>query len=97
MQRGHGRVAKKLVGLRLAKGEVPKRGDPVHAGDREIGRITSAVWSPGLEQGIALGYVHRDFLEMGTTVNVHAASGVISASVSSLPFVGGTASERTAV
>ncbi|MCI0436844.1 MAG: hypothetical protein L0271_24875, partial [Gemmatimonadetes bacterium] len=56
LHRGHGRVAKRLVGLRLAAGPIPHGGDPVMASDREIGRVTSAVWSPTLESGIALGY-----------------------------------------
>lgn len=87
MHRGHGRVAKKLVGLMLAQAELPKRGDPIVAGDREVGKITSAVWSPLLQQGIALGYVHRDFTEAGTLVSVRSGGNPISARVSSFPFV----------
>ena len=44
--------------------------------------------SPALQKPIALGYVHRDFVEPGTTVSVDGAS----AKVVALPFVaGGTA------
>jgi tRNA-modifying protein YgfZ len=87
MQRGHGRVAKKLAGLRLEKAELPKPGDLIFAGDREIGRVTSAVWSPTLERGIALGYLHRDYLEVDTPVLVMTPSGPVDAQVSSLPFI----------
>jgi len=87
MHRGGGRVAKKLVGLRLAKGELPKGGDVLVAADREIGRVTSAVWSPALEGGIALGYVHRDFMAAGSAVEVRTAHGQLNATVSPLPFV----------
>ncbi len=87
MHRGHGRVAKKLVGLMLAQAELPKRGGLIVAGDREVGKITSAVWSPLLQQGIALGYVHRDFTEAGTLVLVRSEGNSISARVSFLPFV----------
>lgn len=87
MHRGHGRVAKKLVGLTLAKGELPKSGDAVRAAARDVGRLTSVVWSPALERGIALGYVQRDFVEPGTLVEIKAARGSIDATVSSLPFV----------
>jgi folate-binding protein YgfZ len=86
-QRGHGRVAKKLTGLGLAKAELPKRGDPIFAGDREIGRVTSAVWSPMLERGIALGYLHRDYLDVDTRVLVRTSSGPVDARVESLPFI----------
>jgi folate-binding protein YgfZ len=87
VHRGGGRVAKKLVGLRLEQGELPNAGDVLLAGDREIGRVTSAVWSPALQGGIALGYVHRDFVAPGTTVTVRTGAGSLGASVSGLPFV----------
>jgi folate-binding protein YgfZ len=87
MHRGQGRVAKKLVGLTLATDGSPKAGDVIAAGDRVIGRVTSAVWSPTLDRSIALGYVHRDFIEVGTQVEVRAANGSLTATVSSLPFV----------
>jgi folate-binding protein YgfZ len=87
MQRGHGRVARKLAGLRLEKGELPKPADSIFSGDREIGRVTSAVWSPALECGIALGYLHRDYLEVDRPVRVRTSSGPIDARVASLPFI----------
>jgi folate-binding protein YgfZ len=87
VHRGHGRVAKKLVGLRLAPGELPKAGDVLLSGDRDIGRVTSAVWSPTLQCGIALGYVHRDFVEPATAVSVRTAAGPLGATISALPFV----------
>jgi tRNA-modifying protein YgfZ len=87
MHRGQGRVAKKLVGLTLATDDSPKAGDVIAAGDRVIGRVTSAAWSPTLERSIALGYVQRDFIEAGTRVEVRAANGSLAATVSSLPFV----------
>jgi folate-binding protein YgfZ len=87
MQRGQGRVAKKLVGLLLAGNELPAAGAPVTATDRHVGRLTSAVWSPTLGRGIALGYVHRDFLEPGTTLSVTSPAGPVSATVTALPFV----------
>ena len=68
LHRGHGRVARKLVGLRV-DGAVPRRGAPIVTGDREIGFVTSAAHSARLG-AIALGYVHRDFLEPGTAVDV---------------------------
>ncbi len=86
-QRGHGRVAKKLVGLQFDKNASPKSGDSVRAGDRDIGRITSAVWSPALERPIALGYVHRDFVAPGTAVEVTTVGGRAAATIARLPFV----------
>lgn len=78
LHRGHGRVAKKLVGLRIEGGPVA-RGAVIAAGDREVGAITSAAESPVLGT-IALGYVHRDFVEPGTQLRVRA-DGVDAAAV----------------
>jgi folate-binding protein YgfZ len=84
LHRGHGRVARKLVGLSLDEGAaVPHPGAPIAAGTREIGSVTSAAHSPTLGRPIALGYVHRDFVEPGTSV---AVAGV-PAHVAALPFV----------
>lgn len=86
--RGGGRVARKLVGIRLDKGVLPKGGEPIwSSAGKEIGRLTSAAWSPRVEVGIALGYVHRDFAEPGTTLNVGRPPAQLSGVVASLPFV----------
>lgn len=87
MHRGGGRVAKKLVGLRIAGGELPKAGAAAFAGEREIGRITSAVRSPALETNLALAFLHRDFVEPGTVVEVATPAARITAEVSTLPFI----------
>ena len=77
--RGHGRVAKKLVGLTFdAAAAVPAAGARIVSGEREIGRVTSATWSPALSRPVALGYVHRDFVEAGTHVAVDAAPAVVA-------------------
>lgn len=83
LHRGHGRVARKLVGLRLEGDRVPPQGAVIRAGDREIGRVTSSTASPALGQPIALGFVHRDFIEPGAKVTVDGAA----AEVVALPFV----------
>jgi folate-binding protein YgfZ len=84
LHRGHGRVARKLVGLALEGSSTPAAGAPVRSGDREIGHLTSATFSPALDRPIALAYVQRDFIQPGTVVTV--ADGM-SAVVSALPFV----------
>jgi folate-binding protein YgfZ len=70
LHRGGGRVARKLVALRV-EGALPLAGARVTAGDRDIGFLTSTATSPTLGS-IALGYVHRDFAEAGTGVTVGA-------------------------
>ena len=84
LHRGHGRVARKLVTLRLeAEGAV--RGSTIHAGDRQVGAVTSVAVSPEFGS-IALGYVHRDFTEAGSHVSVQGKAGPIAAVVSARPL-----------
>jgi folate-binding protein YgfZ len=83
LHRGHGRVARKLVGLTLDGDQAPSSGAVVRAGDREIGHVTSSTVSPALERPIALAYVHRDFVEPATAVFVDSTPAVVTA----LPFV----------
>ncbi len=88
LHRGHGRVARRLVGLTLDPGvAVPAHGAAIRSGDREIGAVTSAALSPALGRPIALGYVHRDFVEPGTAVGLVVADQSWPAVVVHLPFV----------
>ena len=83
LHRGHGRVARKLVGIAMTGPQAPPAGARIRSGDREIGEVTSSTVSPALQHPIALGYVHRDFVEPGTTITVDGMDGTVSA----LPFV----------
>lgn len=84
LHRGHGRVARRLVGLRL-EGATPLRGGRILADGREIGAVTSAARSPRLGP-IAMGYVHRDFASPGTRVAVETPDGTAAALVSDRPI-----------
>jgi folate-binding protein YgfZ len=84
LHRGQGRVARKLVALRI-EGDPPSRGTKISIGDRDIGFVTSAVRSP-VYGTVALGYVHRDFVEPGTHVEIAAAADRASAVVSERPI-----------
>jgi folate-binding protein YgfZ len=74
MHRGHGRVARRLVGLVLSGAGAPARGDAILAGDRKAGEITSAVVSPLMGGPIALGYVDRDHTSPGTELSVNGST-----------------------
>ena len=85
LHRGHGRVAKKLVGLVFAESiDVPVAGTTLHTDDKEVGRVTSSAWSPALGRAIALGYVKREVADAAAPVTT--ASGAAAALVP-LPFV----------
>jgi folate-binding protein YgfZ len=83
LHRGHGRVATKLVGLVLGGDATPAPGAIVKSADRAVGEITSAVRSPAVGHSIALAYVQRDFLAIGTLLSVDG----VQAAVTALPFV----------
>jgi folate-binding protein YgfZ len=81
LHRGGGRVVRRLVRLQV-DGDVPEAHSKIFAGDREIGFVTSSARSPRLGV-IALGYVHRDFVEPGAAVDVEVNGARAHASVSS--------------
>ena len=85
--RSRGHVNRKLCGF-LIDGAVPARhGDRIRAGEKQIGTITSSVYSPRLARAVALGYVHRDHWESGTRLAIHGEGLVLNAEVAELPFV----------
>jgi folate-binding protein YgfZ len=88
-QRGGGRVARRLVGLRLDTSVAPKARDAIVVDGRDIGWVTSGALSPALATAIALGYVHRDYTAPGTSVVVKNSmvTAEASAIVAALPFV----------
>ena len=87
LHRGGGRVARRLVGLRLQPGApVPAPGAVISRDGRELGRVTSAAFSPALERPIALGYVHRDFADPETRISIAHEMSAVDAVVAALPF-----------
>jgi len=96
LHRGGGRVAKKLVALRIEDQSGAGLDGPAKAGhcaagaklfsdDREIGEVTSAAASPRLGI-IALAYVHRDFAVPATAIQVEARGNRLPAVVTSRPI-----------
>lgn len=67
LHRGHGRVAKRLVGLRIEGDGPVARGEKLDAGNHEVGWVTSSAVSPSLGS-IALAYLHRDHTKPGAGV-----------------------------
>ncbi|HYH86398.1 MAG TPA: glycine cleavage T C-terminal barrel domain-containing protein, partial [Pyrinomonadaceae bacterium] len=90
--RGH--VAKKLAGLVLEREAELTAGARVRSceeGGREVGRVTSNVYSPRLNRRIALGLVKHDHLAPGTEVKIFDGEAeVCGARVAELPFVRGS-------
>lgn len=86
--RGH--VAKRLAGLIFEdEGEVSRGASVKSTDDKEIGRVTSWTFSPGLNRSIALAYIKYDYLAPGTVAHVVSGDGQRAARVVELPFVRG--------
>tara|TARA_B100000767_G_scaffold22272_1_gene19882 strand:+ start:723 stop:1862 length:1140 start_codon:yes stop_codon:yes gene_type:complete len=82
-------VTRKQVGL-IIEG-VPLKGPnttfwTIQKGGVKVGKVTSAVYSPRLEQNIALAMVSVEHADIGTSVDVLASSGLIRASIVGRPF-----------
>jgi folate-binding protein YgfZ len=83
--RGH--VAKKLTGLRFDTERRIEPGAVIRSRDeKEIGRVTSATFSPRLDTMVGLGYVRYEHLTPGTKVIVDG----VDAETAELPLVRGS-------
>ncbi|TAJ26912.1 MAG: aminomethyl transferase family protein, partial [Nitrospirae bacterium] len=82
----YGTVRRHLVGLTLKGTAAPLRGAKIFSGDREVGWVSSAAYSPSLDRSIALGFPLRDFSTPGTMLTVEIEGHQYEAAVTSLPF-----------
>ena len=64
----YGHVNRQLVQMALTGRDLPARGDKIIADGREVGQVTSAVFSSRLGKPLALGYVRREFATTGVTL-----------------------------
>jgi folate-binding protein YgfZ len=85
MARDRGHVNRMLMGLRIARGDVPTRDTSLFREGKEVGQITSSVASPRFGV-IALAYLRRGNSQPGTVVEISAPGAPQTAEVVSLPF-----------
>jgi len=79
LHRGGGRVARRLVKIKFNNDASGLRsGTKLHIADRETGHLTSL--APALDDSgfIALGYLRREFAEVGQEVLADGSSGVVT-------------------
>ena len=82
--RGH--VNRRVSGFTLQGEDPPVRGDRIVKDGKEVGRITSAAFSPTLGKIAALGMLRRECWEPGTPLEVERGGRLIPALVTPLPF-----------
>jgi glycine cleavage system aminomethyltransferase T len=82
----YGQVRRRLVGLVLDEQTIPPKGAKLLSGDREVGWVTSATFSPLLNRVIAFGFPLRDFARPDTVLTVEIEGQRRQAMVHDLPF-----------
>ncbi len=84
--RGH--VARKLSGVLFPQAAAVTAGALIKStDDKEIGRVTSATYSPHLGRTVALGYLKFDYLATDTPVRVVSGNQEFQGTVAGLPMV----------
>lgn len=86
-----GGVDRIRVGLKFKKGHrfIPRHGDPVLIGEKEVGYITSGTFSSYLERAIAMAYVNTRYAYLGGTVYARSRNKLFEAKIVEPPFIAG--------
>jgi glycine cleavage system aminomethyltransferase T len=83
-------VDRKLVGIEFDESE-PIEGItkswPAHHAGSPVGKVTDAVWSPGLEKNIGYVWVPIDLASPGNRIDVESEWGSMSGQTAAIPFV----------
>ncbi|MDE2597670.1 MAG: glycine cleavage system protein T, partial [Sphingomonadales bacterium] len=75
------------VGLELEGRMAAREGATVHAGDREVGRVTSGGFSPSLNHPIAMATIDTAHAAPGTPLELEVRGKRLPARVVAMPFV----------
>ncbi len=81
------KVEKRLFGLELLQRGVPREGYRIFHEGKEIGYVSSGTFSPTLQRGIALCFVHVDFRVEGMEVQVQVRDRRLPARLRGYPFL----------
>ncbi|HUJ23746.1 MAG TPA: glycine cleavage T C-terminal barrel domain-containing protein [Bryobacteraceae bacterium] len=71
--RSRGLVHRLLVGVEIESSEVPQPEARLYRGEENVGKVTSAAFSPALGKVVSLAYVRRELAEPGTLLTVNGA------------------------
>jgi glycine cleavage system aminomethyltransferase T len=83
-------VDRRLVGIELEMAELEAELDwfwPAHHGGVEVGKVTDAVWSPGLRKNIGYVWVPTELADPGTELSVETPDGMVKGRTAAIPFV----------
>jgi aminomethyltransferase len=83
-------VDRKLVGIELEGDALRAELTwfwPVHAGGKEVGKVTDAVWSPRLQKNIGYVWVPIELAAPGTRLDVESEHGHLVGTTAAIPFL----------
>lgn len=83
--RDRGHITRRLSLLALDSPTPAPAGAAIHAGETDVGSVTSSAFVPTQERALALGYLHRDCWAPGTALTIECPTGPCPATVI-LPF-----------
>jgi aminomethyltransferase len=77
----------RLTSFECAERGIPRHGCDVQVGGKKVGTITSGTMSPCLNIGIAMGYVHPDYREKDSIVDIVVRGKPVKAKIVKPPIV----------
>ncbi len=80
-------LKRKLTGLFVPQGGIPRHGMEILSDNKKIGYITSGNYCPTLKKVYAMAYLDIPFTEKGTKVNILIRDKNIEAEVVDMPFL----------
>ncbi len=78
--------ARKRVGLRLEGRQPAREGATIHAGDAQVGVVTSGGFAPSVGAPVAMGYVAAAHAADGTRLEIEVRGRRLPATVCPMPF-----------
>lgn len=77
----------KRIGLVLEGRMAAREGAAIHAGDAQVGQVTSGGFAPSVGGPVAMGYVERQHAIPGTRLQIEVRGRMLDATVTQMPFV----------
>ncbi len=80
-------VPRSLIGFAVDSRRTPRHENRILAGGKDVGFVTSGVFSPHLNKGIGMGYIDTALSSEGTSIAIDTGKGEIGASIEKVPFL----------
>jgi folate-binding protein YgfZ len=82
-----GHVNRRFVGIVAEGQDLPEIRTEIRKDGKDVGYVTTSLFSPGLGKPVALGFVNRGAATAGTGVHLIGQESIIPATVIDLPFI----------